>query len=200
MSRLQNPWPQGFSINPKSRFGWRIHPISRTRKWHHGVDVGGSFPVTVAADGKVMKVGWSPNGGGHTVLIDHGDIVTVYYHGAHRTALAIGQDVQAGEFVFQSGSTGASTGKHLHFEVRRGREMGGSGAWGDTLDPENFLPKPGERPQDGISQDGVQSGPMTPAMPSRPAGANVRPPFLPTPMSAGLKRFFDIQRALKGIK
>jgi hypothetical protein len=86
-----------------------------------------------------MKVGWSPNGGGHTVLISHGDIVTVYYHGAHKTALRKGQAVKAGDFIYQSGSTGASTGAHLHFEVRRGPQ----GRWGDSMDPEKFLPRAG---------------------------------------------------------
>jgi len=96
--KLQNPWPEGYSINTRSPFGWRIHPISKKRKFHQGVDVAGSFPVTAAADGVVTKIGWSPRGGGHTVLIDHGDIVTVYYHGAHRTELKKGQRVKAGDF------------------------------------------------------------------------------------------------------
>lgn len=85
-----------------------------------------------------MRVGWSPTGGGNTVLIDHGDIVTVYYHGANKTALKEGQQVKAGEFIYQSGSTGASTGAHLHFEVRRP-----GGKWGDTLNPVDFLPPQG---------------------------------------------------------
>ena len=141
MARLQNPWPESRTINARSRFGPRVHPITgKPGTFHHGVDVAGSFPVTAAADGTVMKVGWSPTGGGHTVLISHGDIVTVYYHGAHKTALRKGQAVKAGDFIYTSGSTGASTGAHLHFEVRRGPQ----GRWGDTMDPEKFLPRPGE--------------------------------------------------------
>lgn len=178
MARLQNPWPAGYSINARSPYGWRVHPITGTRKFHHGVDVAGKFPVTAAADGRVLKIGWSASGGGHTCLIDHGDIVTVYYHGAHKAALAVGQEVAAGDFIYQSGNTGASTGAHLHFEVRaRG------GKWGDTLDPVDYLPRPGEQP-------------VEPAV--RPS-APVSPPRSPRPMSAGLKRFFDIQRALKSI-
>ena len=132
--KLQNPWPEGYSINKNSPFGYRIHPISKKKKFHNGVDVAGTFPVTVAADGVVSKIGWSPKGGGHTVLIDHGEIVTVYYHGAHKTELKKGQRVQAGDFIYTSGSTGASTGAHLHFEVRRR-----GGRWGDVLDPELYL-------------------------------------------------------------
>jgi len=132
--KLQNPWPEGYKINARSPFGWRRHPISGKKKFHHGVDVAGSFPVTVAADGVVSKIGWSPRGGGHTVLIDHGEIVTVYYHGAHRTALKKGERVTVGDFIYTAGTTGASTGNHLHFEVRRR-----GGRWGNTLDPELYL-------------------------------------------------------------
>lgn len=178
MARLQFPWPDGYRINTRSPYGWRVHPITGTRKFHHGVDVAGKFPVVAAADGRVLKIGWSASGGGHTCLIDHGDIVTVYYHGAHKAALAVGQEVQAGEFIYQSGNTGASTGAHLHFEVR-----GPGGKWGDTLDPEQYLPRPGEQ---------------LPTSPQRPS-APVSRPLVLKPMSAGLKRFFDVQRALKGI-
>jgi hypothetical protein len=132
--KLQQPWPAHHSINKNSPFGWRVHPISKKKKFHNGVDVAGSFPVSAAADGVVTKVSWSPTGGGHTVLIDHGEIVTVYYHGAHATALKKGDRVQAGDFIYQSGTTGASTGNHLHFEVRRR-----GGRWGDVLDPELYL-------------------------------------------------------------
>ena len=132
--KLHIPWPSGYTINTRSPYGWRVHPITGKRKFHQGVDVAGSFPVTAACAGKVSKVGWSPRGGGHTVLIDHGEIVTVYYHGAHKTALKVGNRVKAGDFVYTSGTTGASTGNHLHFEVRKR-----GGRWGNTMDPVPFL-------------------------------------------------------------
>jgi hypothetical protein len=144
--KLQNPWPEGYSINKNSPFGWRIHPISKKRKFHNGVDVAGTFPVTAAADGVVSKVGWSPKGGGHTVLINHGEIVTVYYHGAHKTELKKGQRVHAGDFIYTSGTTGASTGNHLHFEVRRR-----GGKWGDVLDPELYLSGRAPKPVNKVS-------------------------------------------------
>lgn len=140
MARLQNPWPEGRTINARSPYGYRIHPITGRRTFHHGVDVAGTFPVTAAADGTVQHIGWNATGGGNTVLINHGDIVTVYYHGRERTKLKKGQFVKAGDFIYTSGSTGASTGPHLHFEVRRGPR----GVWGDTMDPEDFLPRPGQ--------------------------------------------------------
>ena len=171
--KLQNPWPEGYSINKNSPFGNRIHPISGKKKFHNGVDVAGSFPVTAAADGVVKKIGWSPTGGGHTVLIDHGEIVTVYYHGAHRTALKKGQKVSTGDFIYTAGSTGASTGDHLHFEVRnRG------GRWGDVLDPELFL-------VDKLPVETEEKPEPVKPKPARP------------PMSARLAQFFAIRKALK---
>jgi len=133
--RLRNPWPEGRTINARSPYGWRAkHPITGRRTFHHGVDVAGVFPVTVAGDGVVVKIGWSRTGGGHTVLIDHGQIVTVYYHGAHRTGLRKGQRVVTGDFIYTSGTTGASTGNHLHFEVRKR-----GGRYKNTQDPVPFL-------------------------------------------------------------
>jgi len=131
--KLQKPWPSNKSINKNSPYGWRIHPISGKRKFHQGVDVAGSFPVTAAGDGVVGHIGFSRTGGGHVVGIDHGEIWTFYYHGAQATALKKGQRVQAGDFIYQSGSTGASTGAHLHFEVRKSKR------WGDTTDPVPYL-------------------------------------------------------------
>jgi murein DD-endopeptidase MepM/ murein hydrolase activator NlpD len=142
VARLVNPWPEGRTINARSPYGYRVHPITGKRTFHHGVDVAGVFPVTAAADGVVQHIGWNATGGGNTVLINHGDIVTVYYHGRERTKLKVGQQVKAGQFIYTSGSTGSSTGAHLHFEVRRP-----GGRWGDTMNPEDFLPRPGETPQ-----------------------------------------------------
>jgi hypothetical protein len=98
------------------------------------VDVAGSFPVTAAADGVIGHIGFSRTGGEHVVGIDHGSIWTFYYHGAYATEFRKGDRVQAGDVIYQSGTTGASTGVHLHFEVRKR-----GGRWGNTLDPVPFL-------------------------------------------------------------
>ena len=127
--KLHNPWPTGRTINKNSPYGWRVHPITGKRAFHQGVDVAGSFPVTVAGDGVARHIGYSANGGGHVVGVDHGSVWTFYYHGARATGLRLGQRVDAGELIYQSGSTGASTGAHLHFEVRKSRR------WGNTVDP-----------------------------------------------------------------
>jgi len=133
--KLANPWPVGYTINARSPYGPRKHPITGKMSMHHGVDVAGTFPVTVPAKGVVTHIGYSARGGGNTVLISHGSIVTVYYHGYLATTLMLGQHVEVGDYIYTSGSTGASTGNHLHFEVR----VGPAGNWGDTLNPEDYL-------------------------------------------------------------
>ena len=131
--RLSKPWPDGFTVNPNGKYGMRKHPITGRQTKHRGLDVAGTFPVTSAAPGVVVHVGWSPKGGGHTVLIDHGEVHTAYYHGAHKTELRVGERVEAGTFVYTSGNTGASTGPHLHWEVRK------RATWGSDVDPTPYL-------------------------------------------------------------
>ena len=89
--------------------------------------------MTAAGDGVVGHIGFSRTGGGHVVGIDHGAVWTFYYHGAHATKLRKGQRVEAGEFIYSSGNSGASTGAHLHFEVRKSK------TWGNTADPVPYL-------------------------------------------------------------
>jgi hypothetical protein len=131
--RLTQPWPHGFSINPNGKYGMRRHPITGRQAKHRGVDVGGVFQVSVAAPGVVVHIGYSPKGGGHTVIIDHGEVHTAYYHGAQATKLRVGQRVNTGDPIYTSGTTGASTGNHLHFEVRKRK------TWGTDVDPTPYL-------------------------------------------------------------
>lgn len=137
--RLVKPWPDGKRVNPNGRYGMRKHP--KTGRWqkHRGVDVAGVYPVLSAGPGVVHKIGWSPTGGGHTVIIKHAtDLFTVYYHGAHATKLRVGERVDTGTFIYTSGTTGMSTGNHLHWEVRTGR----LGQWGSDVDPMPYLDGP----------------------------------------------------------
>jgi hypothetical protein len=106
------------------------------------VDYGGSFPVLSAGDGVVAAIGanMSRTGFGHWVRINHGSgIFTFYAHGAHATRLRRGQRVRAGDLIFRAGSTGAATGDHLHFEVRKGR----NGVMRTDVDPMPYLTQQG---------------------------------------------------------
>jgi len=135
--KLYNPAPGRKITSP---YGPRRHPISgRVGQMHRGIDYGGTFDVLAAQDGIVHLVSYNPNkrtGGGHVVIIKHAtNLFTVYYHGAHATKLKVRDRVVAGQFIYRSGSTGASTGPHLHFEVR----TGASGRWGTDVDPNIYL-------------------------------------------------------------
>lgn len=132
--RLQNPAPGRPVTSP---YGMRKHPISGAIRKHRGIDYGGTFDVLAAGDGVVQKVSYNGNkrtGGGHVVIIKHAnDCYTVYYHGAQATKLRVGERVVAGQFIYKSGSTGASTGPHLHWEVRR------TSVWGTDTDPSPYM-------------------------------------------------------------
>lgn len=102
-----------------SGFGYRFHPILRRRKLHTGVDFGvaSGTPIRAAASGTILLAGYS-GGYGKCVIIYHGDGVTTLY--GHCSALLVseGQEIKQGQVIARSGSTGMSTGPHLHFEVR----------------------------------------------------------------------------------
>lgn len=108
--------------NKSSDFGMRKHPIFKVNKFHHGVDYalpeGQDLAVPVA--GQVVFA--AENGGyGNTVIIDHGHGISSLY--AHLSKLGVreGQQIDKGQIIGKVGSTGISTGSHLHFEVRNGK-------------------------------------------------------------------------------
>ncbi|MBE6034207.1 murein hydrolase activator EnvC family protein [Aminipila sp.] len=112
-------WPAPGVTRITSPFGYRIHPILKVKKLHTGVDIGAPSGTTIVAAnaGTVIKAGWN-NSYGNMIMIDHGGgIVTLY---AHNSSLLVkyGDVVSRGQAISKSGSTGQSTGPHLHFEVR----------------------------------------------------------------------------------
>lgn len=114
-------WPVAISGTViTSEFGIREHPIQGVIKQHTGLDIGGAplgTPVIAAADGVVSYSGWL-GGYGNCVMINHGDgVVTLYGHG-NKVLTSVGANVKAGDVIMEVGSTGNSTGPHLHFEVR----------------------------------------------------------------------------------
>lgn len=114
-----------------STFGNRRHPISRNWHQHHGIDlaVDNRAPVASVADGTVIKAGWK-GGYGRAVVIDHGNgIQTVYGH-LSRISVNEGEKLCRGQLVGLIGSTGRSTGPHMHYEVRVN---------GKPVDPTRFM-------------------------------------------------------------
>ena len=116
-------WPVPGYSRISSPFGYRIHPILGYKKFHSGVDIPApsGTPVVAANDGVVISATFM-NGYGNVVMIDHGDTVTVY---AHNSSLKVhtGQHVSRGQVISLCGTTGLSTGPHVHFEVRVGGKV-----------------------------------------------------------------------------
>lgn len=112
-------WPAPGYKSITSPFGMRYHPILKVRKLHTGIDIGApSGASIVAADGgKVISSGWM-TGYGNTVVIDHGAGMSTLYAHQSRILVSKGQTVSKGQEIGKVGSTGWSTGPHLHFEVR----------------------------------------------------------------------------------
>lgn len=111
-----SPISEGWS---SSNFGWRLDPFTGKNAMHEGVDfvVPEGTPIMAAASGIVVFSGYHEQYG-NMLEIDHGhDIVTRYAH-ASRLLVKIGQIVRRGEEIAKAGSTGRSTGNHMHFEVR----------------------------------------------------------------------------------
>ncbi|MGH6658961.1 MAG: M23 family metallopeptidase, partial [Sphingomicrobium sp.] len=107
-----------------SGFGSRFHPVLGHRRMHRGVDLAAPHgsPIAAAADGRVIAAGW--NGGyGRQVAISHADGVRTTYGHMSRIAAAPGAYVRRGQTIGYVGSTGLSTGPHLHFEVTKDRRL-----------------------------------------------------------------------------
>lgn len=120
-------WPLEKYKKVGSPYGYRIHPISGKRKFHKGVDIGGSGikgqPIRAAADGTVSIASYNYGGYGYYVMINHGkasdgkSYVTLYAH-MSKYIVKVGQKVKKGQTIGYVGTTGASTGYHLHYEIR----------------------------------------------------------------------------------
>jgi murein DD-endopeptidase MepM/ murein hydrolase activator NlpD len=124
-------WPVDGRLT--SGFGWRRSPISRSQKMHSGVDVSAprGTPVRATASGTIVMARYN-SGYGRMVAIDHGYGITSRY--AHNSRLMVreGDWVEAGEMIATVGSTGQSTGPHLHFEML---------VDGRFVDPMDYLPQ-----------------------------------------------------------
>lgn len=127
-------YPLPYSVPVTSNYGWRMNPVTVIWSFHSGIDLGAPFgtPVLAAKAGRVEFAGWG-GGYGNLIELDHGSTGTRY---AHLEAIYVsqGQSVAQGQQIGLVGSTGRSTGPHLHFEI-----MVPSGDGWVALDPSPYL-------------------------------------------------------------
>lgn len=123
--------PVAGGVPMTSGYGWRIHPITGTRKFHAGIDFGAAQgqPIYAAAGGVVVFAG-EKGGYGNTIKIKHTDQESTLYGHASALLVSAGSHVVQGQLIARVGSTGYSTGPHLHFEVH---------VDGEHTDPRPFL-------------------------------------------------------------
>lgn len=146
-------WPLEQSVDCRisSSFGMRVHPILKTRKFHSGIDIAKNSysvdgkPVLASAAGKVITA-QSSSTAGNFIVIDHGNGMKTRYLHLKSFAVSVGQQVTQGQVIGYLGSTGRSTGPHLHFEIQVN----------DTaVDPLLYVRKPGSGGTSGSSAGGT---------------------------------------------
>ena len=125
-------WPCPSCTYITSKFGPRYHPVTGAyQSTHTGLDIGAASGATiVAADGGTVTTAGVKGGYGKCVMIDHGNGYYTLYGHMSSIAVSVGQSVSKGATIGYVGSTGVSTGPHLHFEIRQGTTI---------LDPENWF-------------------------------------------------------------
>ncbi|RKN84050.1 M23 family metallopeptidase [Paenibacillus ginsengarvi] len=123
-------WPVD-SRTVSSNFGVRIDPFTKTASFHSGLDIAGrtNDPIYAAADGVVLSSGWNKSEG-NSVLIDHGNGLRTLYMHLNELVVAKGDRVKKGELIGKMGSTGRSTGPHLHYGIFKN---------GAAVDPRPYL-------------------------------------------------------------
>ncbi|HYF82659.1 MAG TPA: peptidoglycan DD-metalloendopeptidase family protein [Clostridia bacterium] len=124
-------WPAPGYSRITSPYGYRTHPILKKKKLHTGIDIAVPSGSTIVAAnaGKVIYSGYY-GGYGNTVIIDHGGKISTLYAHNSKLLVKVGDEVEKGKAITKSGSTGLSTGPHLHFEVREN---------GQHVDPMKYL-------------------------------------------------------------
>lgn len=125
-------WPtQGTTLS--SNFGWRVDPFTGVQDFHTGLDIPAQryTPVVATADGKLINM-YPVSGYGECIMIEHSDgLVSLYGHlSAYTDHMKLGDEIKKGQVIGFVGSTGRSTGAHLHFEVRKN---------GNAIDPKPLV-------------------------------------------------------------
>jgi len=116
-----------------SRFGSRVDPVTKRRNsFHKGIDISApaGTPVYAAESGKVIDAGYKKSGYGNLIVIKHANDMATYYGHLSKIIVSNGDRVTKGDLIGNVGSTGKSTGPHLHFEIRKGNQ---------ALNPEDYV-------------------------------------------------------------
>ncbi len=124
-------WPTPGYTKVSSPYGMRIHPIYKVKKMHTGIDIDApsGAKIIAANSGTVILAGW--NGGyGNCVIVDHGGGLATLYAHQSKILVSVGDKLEKGDTIGKVGSTGLSTGPHLHFEVRKN---------GQTVNPKDYV-------------------------------------------------------------
>ncbi len=124
-------WPAPSYTRISSDYGWRMHPVLGVEKFHNGVDMAapGGSPILAAYDGEVIGAGYNSSMGNYIMINHGGGLITIYMH-ASALYVSNGALVVKGEKIAAVGTTGRSTGNHLHFGVRQN---------GEYVSPWNYL-------------------------------------------------------------
>ncbi|NSW89526.1 MAG: M23 family metallopeptidase [Firmicutes bacterium] len=129
LNSLPTLWPVIGNIT--SKFGYRLDPITFRRAYHNGIDIAAPYGTSIkaSASGKVILSGYY-NELGQTVIIDHGNGISTVYGHASKLLVKKGQTVKKGDIIARVGSSGRTTGSHLHFEIHIN---------GEPIDPYKYL-------------------------------------------------------------
>lgn len=113
-------WPAPSGSYISSYYGYRTHPISGLWKMHYGIDIpaAGGTDIIASEDGVVVTSAWNEGGYGWYVVVYHGDGISTLYAHANKLLVKVGDQVKRGQVIALVGTTGASKGNHLHYEVR----------------------------------------------------------------------------------
>jgi murein DD-endopeptidase MepM/ murein hydrolase activator NlpD len=143
-------WPVAGRVS--SAYGQRRHPIKKRSLFHHGLDLAAPVgtPIRAVAAGRVSFSGWA-GGYGNRVDVDHGAGWTTRYAHAQTRVVQVGQRVQAGETLASVGSTGLSTGPHLHFEIRQDGASHDPARWLDATPKPRLARHASETPREAGS-------------------------------------------------
>jgi len=132
MQQIPSLWPT-LSRTVTSAYGYRSDPFTEKLSFHRGIDIAGKMndPVFSAADGTVVTVGYDKFHG-HNIVIEHGKGVRTWYMHLSEVLVKLGEPVERGQHIGKLGTSGRSTGPHLHYEIISD---------GKSTDPRPYMPK-----------------------------------------------------------